>query len=160
MHDTTPCPCGSTSLYSDCCQPMLADHSRIETAEQLMRSRYTAFVLRHDQHILASWHPKTRPQSLNHEENPVTWLGLEIHSSTDGLPDGTGGSVEFTASYVENGQLCRLREKSTFLHEGGLWYYVQGDCKVAQSKISRNQPCPCDSGKKFKRCCLNLSKQG
>ncbi len=156
MHDTTLCPCGSNSVYEDCCQLVLADHNKAETAEQLMRSRYTAFVVRHDQHILASWHPKTRPPSLNHEANPVTWIGLKIHTSTDGLPDDTDGSVEFTSSYVEKGQLCRLREKSTFLREGDLWYYVKGDCDVTHSKIARNQLCPCDSGKKFKRCCLNL----
>lgn len=154
MHETAPCPCGSGSNFNDCCQPILNNHNKAETAEQLMRSRYTAFVIQHDQHILGSWHVKTRPKSLNHEDNPVTWLGLKIHSSSKGLPGDTTGTVEFTSSYLENGQLCRLREKSTFLRENTLWYYLNGDCTVSQDKIARNQLCPCGSGNKFKRCCL------
>lgn len=156
MHDANPCPCGSGNTRANCCQPVLDDHRIAETAEQLMRSRYTAFVVRHDKHILASWHAKTRPQTLNHDDNPVRWLGLEIHCSSDGRLSDTAGIVEFTSSYLEDGQLCRLREKSNFLREGDLWYYLNGDCKVQHEKISRNQTCPCGSGKKFKRCCLNL----
>lgn len=148
------CPCGSSLPYATCCLPILDDHRKAQTAEALMRSRYTAFLLKHTQHILASWHPTSRPEKLNFEDNPVIWLGLEIHDVQDGLAEGTIGSVDFTATYLENGQISRLRERSQFVREEGLWYYLRSECKVKRQKVERNGPCPCGSGKKFKRCCL------
>jgi len=155
MHDNDLCPCGSGKQLTDCCQPILDNHLEAKTAEQLMRSRYTAFVLRHDQHILGSWHSSTRPKVLNHEDHPVVWLGLEIHNTFTGTSNDTTGSVDFTSSYLENGQICRLRENSQFLQEDGLWYYLKGECNISYKKVARSKPCPCGSGKKFKRCCLN-----
>ncbi|OGR16811.1 MAG: hypothetical protein A2X81_19930 [Desulfobacterales bacterium GWB2_56_26] len=152
---TSPlCPCGSQLPFAACCRPILEDHRRAETAEALMRSRYSAFVQKHEQHILASWHPRTRPKALNFDDNPVVWLGLEIHESEEGSQSDSSGTVEFTTSYLENGQLCRLREKSQFLKEDGLWLYLRGECRIKKEKVERNQPCPCGSGKKFKKCCL------
>ncbi len=155
MIEGSLCPCGSGSSYSSCCQKVLNDHSLATTAETLMRSRYTAFVVQHTQHIQSSWHSTTRPKALNFEDNPVTWLGLEIHSSQDGLPSDSSGNVDFTCTYLENGQLCKLQEVSQFLNEDGLWYYLQGESRVIKEKIARNTTCPCGSGKKFKRCCLS-----
>lgn len=149
------CPCGSGSVYSSCCLPVVNDHSLAETAEMLMRSRYTAFVKQHSQHIQSSWHVKTRPKTLNFDDHPVVWIGLEIHSCSDGLASDSSGSVDFTCSYLENGQLCKLQEVSQFLKEDDLWYYLQGECKVIKKKIARNTVCPCGSGEKFKRCCLS-----
>ena len=149
------CPCGSTLSADACCKPVLDNHRCAETAESLMRSRYTAFVQKHDQHILASWHPRTRPQTLNFDDHPVVWLGLEIHDCHNGGHTDNNGIVEFTSTYLENGQLCRLREKSEFLKENDLWYYLRGECTVKREKIERNRLCPCGSGKKFKRCCLS-----
>jgi len=120
-----------------------------------MRSRYTAFVRKHEQHILASWHPRTRPPALNFDDNPVVWLELLIHESIEGGKNDSAGTVEFTSSYLENGQLCRLREKSQFLKEDGRWFYLRGECSVKREKIERNLPCPCGSGRKFKKCCLS-----
>ena len=154
MIDSPLCPCGSQMPYSRCCLPILEDHHRAETAEALMRSRYTAFVQRHEHHILASWHVTSRPETLNFEAHPVVWLGLEIHGCCQGLQGDNTGSVDFTSSYLENGYLCRLRENSRFVKEDGLWYYQQGECTVKRGKVERNRPCPCGSGKKFKRCCL------
>lgn len=148
------CPCDSQSLFETCCQPILADHRRAETAEALMRSRYTAFVLKHEQHILASWHPRSRPKALNFDDHPVVWLGLLIHECREGSPDDDAGTVLFTTSYLENGQLCKLREKSRFLKEDGLWFYLRGECEIKKEKVERNLPCPCGSGRKFKKCCL------
>lgn len=148
------CPCGSQIPFAACCLPILDDHRRAETAEALMRSRYSAFVQKHEQHILTSWHPRTRPKALNFDDHPVVWLGLEIHESVEGTPSDSTGTVEFTTSYLENGQLCSLREKSQFLKEDGLWLYLRGECRIKKEKVERNQPCPCGSGKKFKKCCL------
>lgn len=119
-----------------------------------MRSRYTAFVLQKEDYILSTWHSRTRPAGLNFEDNPVVWLGLEVEpvTATDTL--STQGEVSFTASYLENGQVCHLHETSEFLLEDGNWFYLRGTCDVTKNKIARNEKCPCGSGKKFKRCCL------
>ena len=154
MTKESQCPCGSGSAYSSCCQPILNDHRLAVTAEMLMRSRYTGFVQQHAEHLQSSWHEKTRPKTLNFDDHPVVWLGLEIDSCRGGLADDSTGTVDFTCSYLENGQLCKLQEVSEFLKEDGLWYYLQGKCKVAKEKIARNTECPCGSGRKFKRCCL------
>lgn len=154
LTETTLCPCNSGLLAASCCLPILADHRRAETALALMRSRYTAFVLRHESHILASWHVKHRPKNLNFEDFPVKWLSLEINGCELGEKGDPQGMVDFTSTYVERGQLCRLRETSRFVREEGLWYYLSGDCQVSRSKIERNRPCPCGSAKKFKQCCL------
>ena len=153
LQPTAPCPCGSELLAASCCLPVLSDHRRAETALALMRSRYTAFVLRHEAHILASWHHKTRPTQLNFDDFPVKWLQLTIHEAIHGEKGDQQGTVEFTSRYVEGGQLCHLLEKSTFLRENDLWFYLNGDCRVTRIKTPRNSPCPCGSGKKFKHCC-------
>ena len=160
MSNSPLCPCGSNLPYTSCCLPILDGHHRAETAEALMRSRYTAFVCQHEQHILASWHKNNRPEKLNFDDHPVVWLGLEIHEVRDGLENDMTGSVDFTSTYLENGQISRLRENSQFVREDGLWYYLSGQCNVKRQKVERNGPCPCGSGKKFKRCCLqgNLQK--
>ncbi len=154
MINESQCPCGSGSAYSSCCQPILNDHHLAKTAEMLMRSRYTAFVQQHARHIQSSWHITTRPKTLNFDDNPVVWLGLKINGCQKGLAADNSGEVDFTASYLEDGQLCKLQEVSQFLQEDGLWYYAKGECKVMKEKIARNSPCPCGSGQKFKRCCL------
>jgi SEC-C motif-containing protein len=119
-----------------------------------MRSRYTAFVLQNAEHIQTSWHSRTRPKTLNFDDHPVTWLGLQIHGCQKGAVADSSGTVDFTCSYLENGQLCKLQELSEFVKEDGLWYYLRGECRVIKEKIARNSPCPCGSGQKFKRCCL------
>ena len=154
MNNHTLCPCLSGLPYADCCEAVLNDHRLALTAEILMRSRYTAFVIKHIQHLLTSWHPSSRPRNLNFDKHRVTWLGLEIHQATNGQIVDTSGSVEFTSTYLENGQLCKLRENSRFTKEDDLWYYQGGECTVDKRKVARSAPCPCGSGKKFKRCCL------
>jgi SEC-C motif domain protein len=154
MINSPLCPCGSKLPYTSCCLPILEGHQLAETAEGLMRSRYTAFVHKHEQHILASWHKKNRPEKLNFEDNPVVWLGLTIHEVREGSKNDMVGTVDFTSTYLENGQIARLRENSQFVREDGLWYYLRGECNVTRQKVERNAHCPCGSGKKFKRCCL------
>ena len=154
--ETNLCPCGSDLPFSSCCNIILEDHSKAKTAEQLMRSRYTAFIKKHDKHILCSWDDKNRPKALNHEEHPVTWLNLTVDECKNGGEHDLTGTVQFTASYIENGQLSHLKELSTFNKKDGLWFYANGQCTVEKEKIARNSPCPCGSGKKFKRCCYGL----
>ncbi len=156
MSPDNQCPCGSNLPFSSCCKIIIEDHSKAKTAEQLMRSRYTAFIQKNDKHILCSWDEKTRPESLNHEDHPVSWLSLTVNESKEGGENDLTGSVQFTATYIENGQLSELNELSTFKKKDELWFYVNGQCNVKKEKIARNSTCPCGSGKKFKRCCYAL----
>lgn len=149
------CPCGSNKDYLTCCGPILKDHKLALTAEMLMRSRYTAFVKENSHHLLKTWHETKRPASLNFDDHPVTWVRLVINKTTEGQTTDSTGKVDFSSTYIENGQLCTLNEVSNFSKMNGLWYYVDGVCEVTKKKIERNRPCPCGSQKKFKRCCLN-----
>lgn len=148
------CPCDSGATTSSCCQPVINNHQLATTAEMLMRSRYTAFVLQNAPHIQSTWHIKTRPKMLNFDDHPVVWLGLQVHECQNGQVSDSSGTVDFTCSSLIKGQLCQLREVSQFHKEDGLWYYLQGECNVIKEKIARNSSCPCGSGQKFKRCCL------
>lgn len=134
---------------------MHENHGAATTAEQLMRSRYSAFVLQKTAHILKTWHQSNRPAVLNFEDHPVTWIQLTVHESSAGSPADSRGTVSFTSTYMENGQLCSLSERSNFTKIDDLWYYVDGICEVSKQKVERNRPCPCGSGKKFKRCCVS-----
>lgn len=121
------CPCGSGLAYTRCCEPCLCGEAIATSAEQLMRSRYTAYVMHHAAYLLNSWHPSTRPQHLELEQDPPTnWLGLKIISTESGNAGDTEGWVEFVARYKIHGKAHRLHEKSRFIHEEGRWYYLDG----------------------------------
>ena len=147
------CPCGSTIQLAECCAPIIADHSRAETAEQLMRSRYTAFTLANNAYLMESWAEATRPGEINTEDDSIQWLHLKIQGCDKGGKQDSEGFVTFTASFLSSGHLCHLHEKSRFIKEGGLWYYLDGETESNTKKVGRNTPCPCGSGKKYKRCC-------
>jgi SEC-C motif domain protein len=117
------CPCGSGLSYARCCAPC---HQGIPagTAEQLVRSRYCAFVLGLSDYLLATWHPAHRPASLDLNEEPQPrWLELEVRCSEE---DGVTATVEFVARYRISGKGQRLHEISRFVHENGRWFYCDG----------------------------------
>jgi SEC-C motif-containing protein len=90
-----------------------------------MRSRYSAFVLRNEPYLLATWHPSTRPDSVPFNPNQK-WLGLRIVNAR--VTGDTTGEVEFIArSRASNAAAVRLHERSRFVREGGRWFYVDGD---------------------------------
>ena len=128
MKKATPslCPCGSGRPYAHCCGP-LHQGAIPADAEALMRSRYSAYVFKLEAYLRASWHPSTRPQRLDLEdEGAVTkWLGLEIkrHAAT-GLD---GAIVEFIARYKVGGRAQRLHEVSRFVRKNGQWYYLDAE---------------------------------
>lgn len=148
------CPCGSKAPFSKCCSPILEDHTKAQTAEQLMRSRYTAFTMDDNAYLLTSWARDTRPKEMDTKETPVQWIGLEIESTEMGEKTDDKGSVTFIAHFIATSRLCHLREKSRFIKEDDRWFYVDGIPESSTEKIARNAPCPCGSGNKFKRCCL------
>ena len=93
-----------------------------------MRSRYTASVYENTDYLLRSWHPTTRPASLDlHDSRPDTWLGLKIVHSVAGQQPDSEGKVEFIARYKLKGKAYRLHENSRFLQEGGQWFYLDGE---------------------------------
>ncbi len=122
----TPCPCGSGRPFADCCGPFLEGTALPETAEALMRSRYSAYVRRDSAYLTATWHPTTRRQNLGLDE-PIKWIGLKILATEAGGPADNRGKVEFEARYKEGGRAHRLREVSRFQRREGRWFYVDGD---------------------------------
>jgi len=149
------CPCGNGTLQ-DCCGPYLDGERPAPTAETLMRSRYTAYAIGNVEYLLKSWHPASRPDDFVLEE-AIQWQGLEILATVAGGETDDTGEVEFVARYLVENRPGQLRERSDFRREDGLWYYVDGEEVKAQPvsvvKVGRNEPCPCGSGKKYKRCC-------
>ena len=123
------CPCESGKLYSACCEVLhlgLLKGISAPTAEALMRSRYTAFVLQLEDYLLSTWHPKTRPAALNLAEDPATkWLGLQIKRA-ENTSESTA-IVEFVARYKVAGKATRLHETSQFERIDGCWYYLSGE---------------------------------
>ena len=119
-----------------------------------MRSRYSAFVLGELDYLQASWHPDFRPADLAIDA-AIRWLGLKVIDSDEGDQKAT---VEFEARLLNHGKVDALHEKSRFVREQGRWFYTDGDMlppTFTPWKPGRNEPCPCNSGKKFKRCCGN-----
>jgi SEC-C motif-containing protein len=101
----------------------VANHQQALTAEELMRSRYTAFSVGAVDHLIRSWHPETCPADLTVEPG-LTWTGLDVITTVDGGPLHKHGEVEFRASYVAAGGEGELHEHSTFTRVDGRWCYV------------------------------------
>ena len=100
------------------------EHPWPKTAEALMRSRFAAFRDADAEWLLASWHPSTRPASLDLTDNPA-WRGLQIIDTVAGGPGDDTGIVEFRATYlVPGGGVGTQQERSRFVREGGRWYYL------------------------------------
>ena len=119
------CPCGSKLEYRRCCGRYLNGGEIPRTAEQLMRSRYSGFVLCDEPYLLATWHPDTRPSRVRLNEQ-LRWLGLSIRSVEAGGEDDSVGIVEFVARFKVDGRGHRLHEISRFEKIGGRWYYLDG----------------------------------
>ncbi len=117
------CYCGSGKAYAACCGRLHPGDEIAATAEVLMRSRYSAYVLGLEPYLLATWHATTRPESLELAGDTSTrWLGLEIRRHQQA--DDSHATVEFVARYRIGGRGHRLHEVSQFVREDGRWYYV------------------------------------
>lgn len=119
------CPCGSGIDLGACCGPLVEDGVPARTAEELMRSRYTAFALGRTDHLWRTWHPRTRPPVV--EASGVEWTGLTVLEVVAGGEGDDDGVVEFEARYVEPGDRGVMRERSLFERRGGRWTYVAAD---------------------------------
>jgi len=120
--DGAACPCGGKA-YAQCCGRFIEQGQIPQTAAELMRSRYTAYVLRNDDYLLATWHASTRPPPPIADE-ALKWLGLEVRGNTQ---HGDEATVKFVARYRDaGGRAHRLQETSRFVREDGRWFYVSG----------------------------------
>lgn len=119
----TPCPCGSAN-YATCCA-RYHNGAAAPDAESLMRSRYSAYVLKLEPYLLATWHPDTRPATLDLAEDAAKWLGLQVKKHM--IESADSASVEFIARYKIAGRAHRLHEVSQFSRQDGLWFYVDGE---------------------------------
>lgn len=156
------CPCGSGKEYTACCEPII-NGTPAPTAEALMRSRYSAYVVGNIDYIQTSLAPEKHksfdPEGAQQWSDSATWLGLTVHDTKDGGPDDETGEVEFTAVFEQSGGRNEHHEYAQFRREGEHWLYVDGNIVGATvrretPKIGRNEPCPCGSGKKYKKCCM------
>jgi SEC-C motif-containing protein len=118
-----PCPCGGAD-YATCCG-RYHNGAPAPDAATLMRSRYSAFTLKLETYLLATWHPDTRPAALDLATDNTKWLGLEVKKHFAESADRA--TVEFVARYKIAGRAGRLHEVSHFVREGGNWFYVDGE---------------------------------
>ena len=114
-----------------------------------MRSRFSAYVLELVEYLKLTWHPQTRPNSLSLSASPK-WRRLEVLSTGE---DGDMGYVHFKAFYGAGQSWGCLEECSEFCRLEQGWVYVEGKVSDGSLTVGRNEPCPCGSGRKFKRCC-------
>jgi SEC-C motif-containing protein len=152
------CPCGTGRTFGECCRPLLARERAAATAEELMRSRFTAHFVKDFEHVHRTY-AKTagEPYVADPEAGKTAWTRLVIHSHETGANPETA-SVDFSAYYREGEKEQALHEKARFQRIGGAWMYTgparTGPAPIqAQAKVGRNAPCPCGSGKKSKNCC-------
>lgn len=156
-------PCGSGRDYDSCCQPFVEGEALPPTAESLMRSRYSAYVNHAIDYLGETLHPHHRAdwdrEATRRWSDNAVWQGLEIVDTEAGGEGDAEGVVEFIARFEDHGRATQHRERSRFQLFEGRWYYVDGETprpktqRLETPKVGRNDPCPCGSGKKFKKCC-------
>ncbi len=146
------CYCGSKKEFEACCAPLLAGEISARSPLALMRSRYTAYALGRGDYLVETTVPSRRvPEDAamiaEHAAN-TQWLGLRVIAFEE---KGSRGTVEFKAYYRGAETIAVHHERSVFLKLDGRWYYDTGT--LYEASVGRNEPCPCGSGKKYKKCC-------
>jgi SEC-C motif-containing protein len=141
---------------------MLAGKIHASNAQTLMRSRYSAYCTIQIDYLLQTTHPSVRKNyvanSMEEWARSSDWQKLEILSRTRGGENDDRGEVEFKAYYLDSKKnLIIHHENSEFVKENERWYYLKGAlnpaAKLTSGKTNRNDPCPCGSGLKYKKCC-------
>ena len=151
------CPCHSGKKYRHCCGPIHNNHQAAVNPEMLMRARYSAFALYREDFLLVTWARETRPKQIPIDRS-VRWVSLIIHEPDSAAIKDDSAIITFTAQFISERNLICLLERSTFLKRSGRWYYLDGAAETTMRKVTSNENCPCDSGKKFKRCCLKPTR--
>jgi SEC-C motif-containing protein len=123
LPDSSRCPCLSGSTYGECCAPYHRGEAFAPTAERLMRSRYSAFVVRNTDYLLATWHASTRPDTLTLDADQ-RFYRLDIEGASGGGLLESTGTVDFVAHSVTAGTVEQQHENSRFVKESGRWFYL------------------------------------
>lgn len=163
MSDSDSCPCGSGLQFENCCEPYLLERKAEPTAEALMRARYTAYALCAIDYLYKTSGPKIRRQfdaegSKKWSESSE-WTGIDIIAKEGGGEDDETGTVEFVAHYSAKKLDFNHHEVAQFRRIDGKWRFIDGKIigpdplRRDEPKVGRNDPCPCGSGKKYKKCC-------
>jgi SEC-C motif-containing protein len=126
MASASDCPCGSGAAYAACCEPLHDGECHAGTAEQLMRSRYSAYARGLPDYLFRTWHPRTRPADVTMDPD-VTWTGLDVEDCAAGGVRDDRGEVEFTAHYRLAGRPRAMHERGRFERRAGRWFYTDGD---------------------------------
>ena len=163
MKNEDTCPCQSGKTFGECCGPILSGAAKAPTAEALMRARYSSYVtgdvLFLKKSATAEVQREFDERSSRAWSKAATWHGLEIIRTEAGQPGDKTGVVEFRATYTANGEFCNHHEVSSFVQEADGWKFEDGTLVGEkpmvreEPKVGRNDPCPCGSGKKYKKCC-------
>ena len=157
------CSCGSELDYENCCEPIISGKIKAQTAEKLMRARFTAYCQKNIDFVEATHDPKTKKDfdraSSEEWAQQTDWLSLKILQVEGGGESEDKGLVEFVAEYESKEGKREHREISTFTKRNSKWYFSDAKAPESQTvvregeKVGRNDPCPCGSGKKHKKCC-------
>jgi SEC-C motif-containing protein len=163
VENTDLCPCCSGKSYSECCLPIMEGEKKAETAEQLMRARYSAYVTEHIEFLRDSSVKAVQEEFIaemtTRWSRSARWHRLEIVATEKGGPKDKTGVVEFRAEYTAGEEFCNHHEKATFVKEKDGWKFEDGvfvsETPIVREtpKVGRNDLCPCGSGKKYKKCC-------
>ncbi len=135
------CYCGHNINYNECCGAIIDAKKIASTPEQLMRSRYCAFTKSNISYLNST---SLSDEKIKNLDKNIKWIKLNIINSID-------NTVEFKAYYHNGEKVQLLHEKSRFTKQNTKWLYADGE--LFNTKIKRNENCPCGSDKKFKRCC-------
>ncbi len=170
------CPCQSGKNFEECCKPFLTSEAMPQTAEELMRSRYTAFTQVDVEYLKKTLAPESRTDfdsnATKKWAEQAKWKGLQILSTEKGQAGDAKGTVEFIATYEAEGEGLDHHETAQFRKtDSGQWLFIDGDSHTHKAgeghshhhekpatvvrelpKIGRNDPCVCGSGKKYKKC--------
>ncbi|MET6759021.1 YchJ family protein [Pseudoalteromonas sp. NCIMB_1079] len=152
--NTTLCFCSSGHNYADCCEPLHLSVMQTDTPEQLMRSRFSAYVIKNAKYVYQTYAKEKQAENpvkeINDFANSCRFINLDLIDSSH---DGDTGTVEFKAQYFYQNLFCELHEKSQFIKENTQWRYLDGTIyPVEDIKVGRNDDCPCGSNKKYKKC--------
>lgn len=159
----TQCPCGSGQPYTECCEVFHLG-AAAPTAEKLMRSRFTAYALKNVDYLVRTTWPRQQPtlkkEEIHGRADNTRWTRLEIVDTQKGQTEDVTGVVEFKAMFTTPTELHEqtYHECSDFIQENGQWYFIYPNLlqtPVTSQQTGRNDPCPCGSGRKFKKCCMN-----
>ncbi len=157
-----PCVCGIGDSTETHCLPIIKGKKLAKTAEELMRARYSAYALEEVDFIMES-HTEEAGTDVDRESTAQwskqsEWLSLEVLATEGGGEGDSEGTVEFLAKYKVKNVVVEHRERATFEKHGDKWLFADGEqiagppVKREEPKVGRNDPCPCGSGKKYKKC--------